>query len=274
MRRLATAAMVGAALVAITAGPASAQTEEEGGQLYDQHCAACHQPGGTGLPGTFPPLAGNPNVADADYVRDVITNGLSGPITVLGESYDGAMPAVTALDSAQIDAVIAYLQSLGGAGDGGDGVTTTAPPGPVTGDAANGEALFSGSARFENGGAACFSCHQAGTYSQSGGGLGPDLTTAFSRLGGEAGLAGWLANPPSATMQPLFSDTPLTESEIADLTAFLAAAESGTEATTASGGVDWMLAGGVLGLVLLMAVMAFVIGGPRPAYADRLRSRV
>ena len=255
-------------LVALGAGPAAGQSEDEGRSLYDQNCAACHQPGGAGLPGAFPPLAGNPNVADAEYVRHVIVNGLSGPITVLGETYDGVMPPVTALDSAQIDAVIAYLQSLGGS------TTTTVPAGPVAGDAARGEALFSGSARLENGGPACFSCHQAGAYSQSGAGLGPDLTDAFSRLGGEVGLAGWLANPPSPTMQPIFIDEPLTETEIADLIAFLAAAQTEVGGATASGGFDWMLAGGVLGLGLLLAFMAFVIAGPRPAYSDRLRSRV
>jgi mono/diheme cytochrome c family protein len=110
-------------LVALGAGPAAGQSEEEGRSLYDQHCSACHQPGGTGVPGAFPPLAGNPTVMDAEYVRDVIRNGLSGPITVLGETYDAVMPPVTALDAGQIDSVIAYLQSLGG--DGGGGATTT-----------------------------------------------------------------------------------------------------------------------------------------------------
>jgi ubiquinol-cytochrome c reductase cytochrome c subunit len=261
-------AVVVVVLVATVAGPAGAQSEDEGRELYDQHCAACHQPGGTGLPGAFPPLAGNPSVTDSEYVRDVISNGLSGPITVLGETYDAEMPPVTALDATQIDAVIAYVQSLGG-----ETTTTTAPTGPVGGDAAHGEALFAGSARLENGGPACFSCHEAGTYSQSGAGLGPDLTGAFAQLGGEAGLAGWLANPPSQTMQPIFADKPLTETEIADLTAFLASAEAEAGGPASAGGFDWTLAGGVLGLGLLLALMAFVIRGPRPAYSDRLRSR-
>jgi hypothetical protein len=74
-------------------------------------------------------------------------------------------------------------------------------------------------------------------------------------------------------MQPLFADKPLTETEIADISAFLAAAETDAGSATTAGGFDWMLAGGVLGLVLLMAFMAFAIRGPRPAYSDRLRSR-
>ncbi len=270
MVRLVWAGAFVALLIAIVAGPAAGQSEDEGRALYDQYCSACHQPGGTGLPGAFPPLAGNPAVADTAHVRDVITNGLSGPITVFGETYDGVMPPVTGLDAAQIDAVIAYIQSLGGGTDGA--TTTTVPAGPVTGDAVLGAALFTGSTRLEGGGPACFSCHQAGTYSQSGGGLGPDLTAVFARLGGEAGLAGWLANPPSPTMQPLFADRPLSPAEISDLTAFLASAETQANGATAAGGFDWMLGGGVLGLALLVALMAFVIKGPRPAYSDRLRS--
>jgi len=270
-RRVAVLSMV-ALLVAVTAGPAAGQSdEEEGKTLYDQSCSACHQPGGVGLPGAFPPLAGNPNVSDDAYVRNVVINGLSGPITVLGETYDGMMPPVTGLDAAQIDSVIAYLQALGG--DSGS-TSTTLPTAPTGGDAGNGEALFAGSVRLDNGGPACFSCHQAGAYSQAGAGLGPDLTAAFSRLGGETGLAGWLANPPSPTMQPLFTDSPLTPAEIADLTAYLAAAQTDAGPATTTRGFDWMLAGGFLGLALLLAFMTFVIKGPRPTYADRLRSRV
>ena len=59
---LATGAPVGAYLegrgfpaVAPPPQPASAQRGE---QVYAQHCAACHQASGAGLPGTFPPVWG------------------------------------------------------------------------------------------------------------------------------------------------------------------------------------------------------------------------
>ncbi len=82
-----------------------------GADVYGAVCSACHQPGGAGLSGQFPPLNGNPNVEDAQYVADTITNGKQGEITVLGETYNGVMPAFATLPDAEVDAVIAYIQS-------------------------------------------------------------------------------------------------------------------------------------------------------------------
>lgn len=52
-----------------TGKPAPDPTRVQGATLYLDHCAGCHQAGGRGLPGVFPPLAGNgaviaPNPAD------------------------------------------------------------------------------------------------------------------------------------------------------------------------------------------------------------------
>jgi mono/diheme cytochrome c family protein len=92
------------------AGP-SDDTLRAGAEVYSSACSACHQPGGVGLPGQFPPLSDNPNVDDADYVATVIHEGLQGPITVDGVAYDGIMPPQSALSDADTDAVIVYMQS-------------------------------------------------------------------------------------------------------------------------------------------------------------------
>ncbi len=92
------------------AGP-SDDTLRAGADVYSSACSACHQPGGVGLPGQFPPLSDNPNVDDTDYVATVIHEGLEGPITVDGVDYDGIMPPQSALGDADTDAVIAYIQS-------------------------------------------------------------------------------------------------------------------------------------------------------------------
>lgn len=42
--------------------PASAPTVERGAKLYDEHCADCHGSTGQGIPGAYPPLAGNRTV--------------------------------------------------------------------------------------------------------------------------------------------------------------------------------------------------------------------
>src|SRR5262249_36261139 len=48
----------------------------DGAQLYATRCASCHQPTGSGVPGAFPPLAGDP-VANgpAPTHLDVVLNG-------------------------------------------------------------------------------------------------------------------------------------------------------------------------------------------------------
>jgi mono/diheme cytochrome c family protein len=93
------------------AGP-SDEILREGAAAYTAVCSSCHQAGGVGLAGKYPPLLDNPNVQDAAYVEDVIRNGRTGPITVNGETYDGVMPAQgAALTDPQITALIAYVQS-------------------------------------------------------------------------------------------------------------------------------------------------------------------
>lgn len=94
--------------------PAQAALDEqlrEGAEVYSQVCSSCHQPGGAGLPGRFPPLIDNPNVDDAAYVADVIANGRQGEIVVNGEVYDGIMPSFSTLSEDETDAVIAYIQN-------------------------------------------------------------------------------------------------------------------------------------------------------------------
>ena len=104
------AALFAATPVLAQAGP-SDDTLLAGADAYEAACSACHQPGGAGLPGQYPPLRDNPNVDNTEYVATVIHDGLEGPITVNGETYDGVMPPQATLSDADTDAVIAYIQS-------------------------------------------------------------------------------------------------------------------------------------------------------------------
>ncbi|MGF1668656.1 MAG: c-type cytochrome [Acidimicrobiia bacterium] len=248
-------------------GESATAQQDDGATAYQQACASCHQADGAGIPGAFPPLAGNPNVADPDYVADVIRNGVQGPISVNGETYDGVMPAITGLTDTQIEAVAAYVAGMATGVAGTPPTPTTAPAGPVPGDAQHGDDLFVGREALAAGGASCAGCHAAGAF--GGASLGPDLTDAFTRLGGEAGLSGWLATPPSATMQPLYTQHPLEETEIADLVAFLASIDG----TVPDRGPDVMLWGGLIGLGVLFGAMTLVFKRPRGRYIDHLRSR-
>lgn len=257
---------------------ASSAQAPDGEQLYAQHCASCHQPGGLGLEGAFPPLAGNPAAADEVYVATVIRDGLSGPLEVLGVSYDAAMPPVAGLTDPEIEEVASYVAALAGPADATEDDPATGPDPDdaaatneaVTGDVERGEDLFLGAASFENGGAACAACHTAGSVGNLGGqSLGPDLTDIFDTLGGEIGLTGWMANPPSPTMQPLFADRPLTDAEVADVVAFLGDTPNQDPDT----GFDRLLVAGLGGLAVLVAGMAVFWRGMRQTYRDRLLAR-
>ena len=94
-----------------TIDPVLAAQLQQGSQVYSQICSACHQPGGTGLPGQYPPLIDNPNVDDTQYMTDVINNGRQGEIVVQGETYDGVMPAFSTLSDEDTAAVIAFIQN-------------------------------------------------------------------------------------------------------------------------------------------------------------------
>ncbi len=92
------------------AGP-SDDTIIAGAQVYNGSCAMCHQPGGVGRPGRYPPLLNNPRIGDTAYVSEVIRNGVSGPLDVDGETYDSVMGPQPGLTDIEIDQVIAYMQA-------------------------------------------------------------------------------------------------------------------------------------------------------------------
>jgi len=77
--------------------PPVAAAAPPGKSVYDQHCAACHQARGTGVPGAFPPLADHVPLLLAvpngrNYVEHVVLDGLQGTLTVQGNTYNGVMP--------------------------------------------------------------------------------------------------------------------------------------------------------------------------------------
>ncbi|AEB12580.1 c-type cytochrome [Marinithermus hydrothermalis] len=241
----------------------------DGEAVYAQQCAACHQATGEGVPGVFPPLKDNPRLADRAYLARVIQEGLSGPIEVNGQTYTGAMPPFANLGGAELEALLDYLQVRFG--------TASAPeaPSPAStlpeGDAARGRALFLGSARFTNGGAACVACHTAGQVGALGGGaLGPDLSALYRRFG-EAGLSSALKTPAFRVMRETYRDKPLTDAEVADLIAFFKAVDGAEPAPQAGLARLWQL--GLLGMGLLLAAMYAFWPRQRESLAERLRRR-
>ncbi len=87
-----------------------------GASVYGNHCASCHQATGQGLPGVFPPLAGNPAVIDTDPAThiEVVLNGSQGKV-IDGVHYASPMPAwADQLSDAQIAAAINHERSSWG----------------------------------------------------------------------------------------------------------------------------------------------------------------
>jgi mono/diheme cytochrome c family protein len=58
----------------------SQQLIEQGGNVFIAYCAACHQEGGQGIEGIYPPLAGNPFVTaeDPSQLLEVVLTGRGG----------------------------------------------------------------------------------------------------------------------------------------------------------------------------------------------------
>lgn len=91
----------------------------------------------------------------------------------------------------------------------------------VSGDVSHGKALYVGSTPFENGGAPCLACHNlAGFGMANGANYGPDLSSFYENYGRE-GVEGVLLTLSFPSMEAIYADRPLTDSELADMLVFL-----------------------------------------------------
>lgn len=84
---------------------------KKGEQLFNSNCATCHQANGMGIPGAFPPLAGNKNMSMGN--QELITlmlEGKSGELIVNEVKYNGMMPPFTALSDEEIATVLTYTK--------------------------------------------------------------------------------------------------------------------------------------------------------------------
>ena len=91
-----------------------------GESIYEMACLPCHQPEGRGLPGVYPPLAGSEWVrSDPGRLVKILLHGLTGPITVAGQSFGGPnavpMPSLAGLADEQIAEVLTFVRKEFGA---------------------------------------------------------------------------------------------------------------------------------------------------------------
>lgn len=84
--------------------------------VYERECVSCHLPTGDGVPGVFPPLR------KSDYFRKatpaqlvkILSNGLTGEVTVNGTRYNSAMPPVALTDDEMANVINYVSVSLNG----------------------------------------------------------------------------------------------------------------------------------------------------------------
>lgn len=84
--------------------------------IYAARCAACHQAGGQGLPGVFPPLAGSEWVNGRETtLAAIVLHGVTGALTVKGNAFSGVMPTFKEqLSDAELAALLSHLRSQWG----------------------------------------------------------------------------------------------------------------------------------------------------------------
>lgn len=92
------------------------QTVGDGKEIYESHCSSCHQAGGEGVSGVFPPLKGSVWVTDnKEWLVRIILDGMSGKVEVKGETYNSAMPPwQQTLSDDQIAQLATYIRQSWG----------------------------------------------------------------------------------------------------------------------------------------------------------------
>jgi cbb3-type cytochrome c oxidase subunit III len=108
--------LLGASLFQAGSAGAAGTAPPDGKAIFASRCSACHAVTGLGS-GPYPPLAGNPDLSasDTSALINTVLNGRSGPITINGKTYSGAMPAWKGtLSNGEIAAVLSYVRSSWG----------------------------------------------------------------------------------------------------------------------------------------------------------------
>ncbi len=85
--------------------------------VYEQVCALCHGVDGAGKPAQAPPFVGSEWVLteNVGHLIRIPLQGLAGPITVKGEAWNLAMPAMgAALPDEDLAAVLSYMRNAWG----------------------------------------------------------------------------------------------------------------------------------------------------------------
>lgn len=199
---------------------------QEAGDLFTIHCGACHTIGKGKRVG--PDLKDINERRNADWLlrfikspQDLINKADPDAVKVF-EEYNKILMPNTALSEGQIKDLLDYIKTIGTEDTALPTQTMIDPLQDLNqSNIDNGKALFLGSARFQNKGVSCLSCHNLmDNLGQQGGSLAKDLTVSYTNMGA-TGMMAIIKSPPFPVMTEAYANHPLTESEVKDLTVYL-----------------------------------------------------
>jgi mono/diheme cytochrome c family protein len=102
------------AVVLAQSGNAADQSSSiaRGKIVYEQHCLACHQADGSGVPNLNPPLIKTQwTLGEKKQLINVVLKGLDEEIEVDGEVYHNVMPPLAYLSDKEIADVLTYVRN-------------------------------------------------------------------------------------------------------------------------------------------------------------------
>jgi len=208
-------------LIFALGGVAAAQSVQEGQTLFSTKCYSCHNIGSGDKTG--PDLKG----VTARRTKDWLNEFINAPASMnargdananqLFRKFSPTVMPDQALTQGQIDSILMMIEDLTKKNEifvpAGAKLSRAIVPADVDG----GWRLFMGRAKFQNGGAACISCHSIKGVGMFGGGtLGPDLTGVNLKYR-DPELIAILQNPAFPTMATQFSTHALSNEEIVQL---------------------------------------------------------
>jgi mono/diheme cytochrome c family protein len=262
--------MVG--VVFVVAVGAQAQSIAEGQALFGSKCYSCHNIGSGDKQG--PDLKGITTRRQKDWLHEFINtpaavNSKGDPTaTQLFKKFAPTVMADQALTPQQIDSILMMIEDLTSKNQvfvpAGAKLSRAIVPADVNG----GWQFFIGSARLQNGGAACISCHSIKGVGIFGGGtLGPDLTGVNIKYR-DPELITILQNPNFPTMSTVFGTHRLSDEEIVQLFALFQSAKLANPMPPGQAGITTLdpkfFVAGVAAMLLVLALLNL-------AWRNRLR---
>ena len=228
---------------------ADAETIQQGGELFQANCAACHGPTGQGGTGTGGEVTAGPSIADVDVAYSDMTMR-TGRMPIADRD---AGVYIEEFDDAQREAVLAWMQErLDVPGE---------IPEVLDGDPSRGQELYTRN---------CVACHGAGG---AGGISGAGVTVP--PVDGLDPVATFEATRVGPFEMPAFSEQVLDDQQVSDIAAYLESTGDAPSTLLGMHEVDEVTGALFAGALALLAVVALLItdrarrvsrhGGPTPA---------